>query len=233
MTWVAGADGFKRGWRVVLCEIESDTWTMRDVAAFSELLKLREAPAIVCVDMPIGLHEHTPPGGRECERLARGLLGPRRSSVFSAVGRQALACPDRADAHATSVAGGGIGVGAQAWGLAIKLREADQAMSPELQTVVFEVHPELCFWAMNRGQPMQHGKKTGAGENDRIAALSQRSVPKTFLDDELGKLRSDRDDFLDACAAAWTARRVFDGAAERLPRNVVRDGRGLDMAMWF
>jgi predicted RNase H-like nuclease len=106
-------------------------------------------------------------------------------------------------------------------------------MSPELQTVVFEVHPELCFWAMNRGQPMQHGKKTGTGENDRIAALSQRSVPKTFLDDELGKLRSDRDDFLDACAAAWTARRVFDGAAERLPRNVVRDGRGLDMAMWF
>jgi predicted RNase H-like nuclease len=80
MTWVAGADGFKRGWRVVLCEIESDTWTMRDVAAFSELLKLREAPAIVCVDMPIGLHEHTPPGGRECERLRRlsKLFGGRR-----------------------------------------------------------------------------------------------------------------------------------------------------------
>jgi predicted RNase H-like nuclease len=76
MTWVAGADGFKRGWRVVLCEIETDTWSMRDVPAFSELLKLREAPAIVCVDVPISLHELTLPGGRVCERLARPLLGP-------------------------------------------------------------------------------------------------------------------------------------------------------------
>jgi predicted RNase H-like nuclease len=233
MTWVAGADGFKRGWRVVLCEIETGLWTIRDVAAFSELLKLREAPSIVCVDMPIGLHEHTPPGGRECEGLARGLLGPRRASVFSAVGRQALACSSRADAHATSIAAGGIGVGSQAWGLAAKLREVDQAMSPEKQTVVFEVHPELCFWAMNGRQPMPHGKKTGAGENDRITALIQSGVPKTFLDEVLRKLRSGRDDFIDACAVAWTARRVFGGVAERLPSKVVRDGRGLDMAIWF
>ena len=163
MTWVAGADGFKRGWRVVLYEIETDTWTMRDVSAFGELLKLRETPAIVCVDMPIGLYEHTPPGGRKCESLARGLLGPLRSrSVFSALGRQTLACLNRADANAMSVAGGGIGVGAQAWGLRAKLREVDEAMSTERQTVVFEVHPELCFWAMNGRQPMPHGKKTGA-----------------------------------------------------------------------
>jgi predicted RNase H-like nuclease len=183
--------------------------------------------------MPIGLHEHTPKGGRECESLARGLLGPRRSSVFSALGRQTLACLNQADAHATSVAGGGIGIGAQAWGLAAKLREVDGATSTAQQIVVFEVHPELCFWAMNGGQPMRHAKKTGAGENDRIAALIQSGVPKTFLDKMLGELRSGRDDFIDACAAAWTARRVFDGAAERLPKTVVRDGRGLDMAMWF
>jgi hypothetical protein len=188
---------------------------MHDVAAFSELLKLRESPAIVCID-----HANR-----------RGLLGLRRSSVFSAIGRRVLACPSRADAHATSVAGGGIGVGAQAWGLAAKLREIDQAMSPERQTIVFEVHPELCFWAMNGGRPMPHGKKTRAGENGRIAALINSGIPKTFLDDELGKLRSDRDDFLDGCAAAWTARRVFDGVAERVPRSVMRDSRGLDMAM--
>jgi predicted RNase H-like nuclease len=106
-------------------------------------------------------------------------------------------------------------------------------MSPEKQTVVFEVHPELCFWAMNRRQPMPHAKKTGIGENNRIAALIQSGVPKTFLDKELGKISSTRNDFIEACAAAWTARRVFNGAAERLPTNLVRDGRGLDMAMWF
>jgi predicted RNase H-like nuclease len=176
MTWVAGADGFKRGWRVVLCEIETDTWTMRDLAAFRELLKLQEGPTVVCVDMPIRLHEHTPPGGRACESQARKFLRPlRSSSVFSALGRQTLGCLNRADANAMSVAAGGIGVGAQAWDLAAKLREVDQAMSAERQTVIFEVHPELCFWAMNGRQPMSYGKKTGDGENGRLAAFPKHS----------------------------------------------------------
>jgi predicted RNase H-like nuclease len=42
-----------------------------------------------------------------------------------------------------------------------------------------------------------------------------------------------RDDFLDACAAAWTAQRIFAGAAECLSKAAARDGRGIDMAMWF
>jgi predicted RNase H-like nuclease len=117
--------------------------------------------------------------------------------------------------------------------LAAKLREVDGAMSTEQQTVVFEVHPELCFWAMNGREPMRYAKKTGAGENDRIARLVQSGMSKTFLEKVLGELRSGRDDFIDACAAAWTARRVFDGTAERLPSNATRDSRGLDMAMWF
>ncbi len=132
-----------------------------------------------------------------------------------------------------SVAARGIGVSAQAWGLAAKLREVDQEMSPERQTVVFEVHPELCFWALNGRQPMPHGKRKTEGESDRIAALINHGVPASFLAKVLGTLRGGRDDLLDSCAAAWTARRVFDGVAERLPSKVMRDSRGLDMAMWF
>jgi predicted RNase H-like nuclease len=44
-----------------------------------------------------------------------------------------------------SVAGGEIGISSHAWGLAAKLRQVDGAMSTTPQTVVFEVHPELCF----------------------------------------------------------------------------------------
>ena len=113
----------------------------------------------------------------------------------------------RADAHAKSTAAGGVCIGAQAWGLATKLREVDEAMSTERQTVVFEVHPELCFWAMNGRQPMPHAKKTGVGENNRIAALIKNAVPETFLDKELGKLGSTRDDFLDGVHSG------LDGAA--------------------
>jgi predicted RNase H-like nuclease len=85
---------------------------------------------------------------------------------------------------------------------------------------------------MNDRIPMRHGKKTGAGENDRVAALLRGGVPAAFVDGELERLRNGRDDFLDACAAAWTARRVRVGQAERFPAEVVRDGQGLDMAMW-
>lgn len=232
MTWVAGADGFKRGWRVVLCELDTDQWLTRDVAAFAELLEVEESPVIVCVDMPIGLHEHTPKGGRQCEKLARRVLRGKSSSVFSAVGRQALACLTRAEAHAVSLAGGGIGIGAQAWGLAAKLREVDAAMSADRQAVVFEVHPELCFWAMSGRAPMDHSKKSTPGEAERVAALIHGRVPEAFVKAVLARLKTGRDDFLDACAAAWTARRVVQGTAERMPVEPVRDARGLDMAMW-
>ena len=86
---------------------------------------------------------------------------------------------------------------------------------------------------MNGQQPMPHSKKTVAGENVCIEALVRSGAPAKFLAEVLGGLGSGRNDFLDACAAAWTARRVFDGVAERLPHNALRDGRGLDMAMSF
>ena len=129
MTWVAGADGFKKGWYVVLANLDTDAWSARVVPSFATLLELPETPSVVCVDMPIGLPEHTPPGGRQCEAMARSVLGPRRSSVFSAVGRQALGCASRAEADGLSTGSGGIGIGAQAWGLAAKLREVDHAMT--------------------------------------------------------------------------------------------------------
>jgi len=205
---------------------------MRDVAAFREVLEFPESPKVVCVDMPIGLPEHTPTGGRACEGEARAVLGPRKSSVFSVVGRKALACSAREDAHAVSVAGGGIGVGAQTWGLVTKLIEIDKVISKDLQMKIFEVHPELCFWAMNNRQPMAFGKKKPAGQSDRRATLSRSGVPTAFLD-KVDHLPSGQDDFLDACAAAWAARRILNGVAERFLAILQRDSRGLDMAMWF
>ena len=217
MTWVAGADGFKNGWYVVLANLDTDAWSARVVPSFAALLELPETPSVVCVDMPIGLPEHTPPGGRQCEAMARSVLGPRRSSVFSAVGRQALGCASRAEADGLSTASGGIGIGAQAWGLAAKLREVDDAMTVERQAFVFEVHPEVSFWAMNGRCPMAFHKSLPGGESERIAALARNGVPGGFIEQHLRKLRSGRDDFLDACAAAWTALRIRRGTAGRFP----------------
>ena len=233
MTWVAGADGFKSRWLVVLWHLDSGELRPRVVASFAGLLTLTEHPAILCVDIPIGLPATTLPGGRACEREARAVLGPRRSSVFSAVGRDALASPSRVEAHQTSRSAGGIGIGAQAWGLAHKLKDADAAMTPARQSIVHEVHPEVSFWAMRGGTPMRDSKKTPSGSAERRAALEGGGLPADQLRQHMALLKSGHDDFLDACAAAWTARRILLGQAGRFPLTPERDERGLDMTIWY
>ena len=47
-----------------------------------EILDLPEKPAIITIDVPIGLPEVTLPGGRSCDRLARRLLGSRGAQYF-------------------------------------------------------------------------------------------------------------------------------------------------------
>lgn len=233
MRWVAGADGYKSRWCVVLHDLDTDEFRARIVPTFAGLLGLAERPGIVAVDIPIGLPAFTAPGGRACEREARRILGRRASSVFSAVGRGALAGASRAEADGLSRAAGGLGIGAQAWGLAEKLKEADAVMSPERQRLVHEVHPEVSFWAMNGCAAMPAGKKSPEGERDRVEALVTAGLPRGFVEALPAGLRVGRDDFLDACAAVWTAGRIAAGVAGRLPAHEDRDARGLDQAIWY
>lgn len=58
-------------------------------------------------------------------------------------GRAALKGSSCLKDHHLNRGAGGVGIGAQAWGLSKKLREADETMSPEQQLLICEVHPEL------------------------------------------------------------------------------------------
>jgi predicted RNase H-like nuclease len=232
MLWLCGADGFKSRWCAVLKNLDTGEFRL-DVVPFQELLHLPENPAIIAVDLPIGLPHVTRQGGRTCERLAREIVGPHRArSVFSTVGRVALRATSRAEADRLSRANGGIGIGAQAWGLAKKLLEADAVMTSARQQVIREVHPELSFREM-LGHSLAHSKKTAAGKRERIAALVEQGFPESFVENVRPGLGAGLDDFLDSCAALWTAERIYRGTAKRIPTVVERDTHGLDMAMWF
>jgi predicted RNase H-like nuclease len=168
MVWLCGVDGFKSRWCAVLRNLATGEFRAR-VVPFRDLLNLLERPAIVCVEVPIGLPGVTPPGGRSCERMAREFVGRARArSVFSTVGRVALAAASRAEADQLNRTRGGIGIGAQAWALAKKLREVDAVMTPTRQQVIREVHPAVSFWEMTAGR-LAHGKKTLSGERERIS----------------------------------------------------------------
>jgi predicted RNase H-like nuclease len=159
--FVAGVDGCRAGWVIALHDLARRTLAVRVVRAFSSVLALAEAPAVVAVDMPIGLLDAAVRGGRECDRQARALLGsPRRSSVFAPPVRAALAATTHAAACEANRASSGdcVGVTRQAFGIAGKLKEVDDAMTPALQGRVVEVHPELSFLAM-AGRPARRAAR--------------------------------------------------------------------------
>lgn len=236
MTWVAGADGCKGGWFVVLQNVETGQVWQRRMAAFEAILRQPEAPAVIGVDMVIGLPEQAERGGRECDRAARKLLGwPRASSVFSPPARAALAAATYAEALALNRAhsADGLGIAKQAFHLFPKLRAVDAVLTPVLQEQVVEVHPELSFYAMNGDAAVAPSKRTEAGRHRRLGLLEAcgfaavREAVTQHAGDGLQP-----DDILDAHAVCWSAGRILRGEAVRVPADPPTDARGLRMEIW-
>ena len=87
--WLAGADGCRTGWVVAFVRPSGDDVRVRIEPRFADILAAPERPAIVAVDMPIGLPARAGPGGRGPENVVRPLLGQRQSSGFSVPSRRA------------------------------------------------------------------------------------------------------------------------------------------------
>lgn len=237
--WVAGADGFRDGWGVVLWHPPTGTVRRRTVDSVGALLSLPEAPAVLGVDMVIGCPDTAEPGGRACDRFARQLLGhPRGTSVFSPPAYDALQAHTYEEAQRRNRAGGpdAPGLSKQAYHLMPKMRALAAQMTPERQDRVREVHPELSFYAMNGNTPVATSKHTDAGRTARLDLLAAngvsdiRAAVNALAGGALGA-----DDLLDAHAACWTARRIQEGTAERcppLPGEVPTNARGLRMEIW-
>ena len=179
---------------------------------------------LVAVDMPMGLAERD---RRRCDIEARRLLGPRRSSVFPTPVRAVLDCETYAEALSVSRAVCGRGLSKQAWFLVPKIRELDGVVRDLPAGALLEVHPELAFAALGGG-PMADPKRTAAGRAARLAALA----PVIADLEALAATRlagSAPDDVLDACALAWSARRLAHGGGHRVGHEV--DGTGLPMTV--
>jgi len=232
--WVAGADGYKSGWFVVLHHASSEHYCYRCVQTFKDIIELPEKPGVIAVDIPIGLLDAAEPGGRLCDREARRLLGrPRNSSVFSPPVRAALSCrtyPSALRANRSS-SEANIGIAQQCYALFAKLREAQAVMElePGLQTRVFEVHPELSFFEMAKN-PMIHSKKSSEGRKERKALL-KGFEPLIRAFDQARPSGVGWDDCLDACAACWTSSRIAIG--RELPTSASEQrSRDLRMEIW-
>jgi predicted RNase H-like nuclease len=117
----------------------------------------------------------------------------------------------------------------QGFGILPKIREVDEIMTPDLQRRIVEVHPELCFYEMNRRRPVVEPKKTAEGRRLRIRLLEGVLGRGLFSVLESGPGGVGPDDVLDAMAVSWTAERVLRGREIRIPKERPRDSRGLLM----
>jgi predicted RNase H-like nuclease len=230
---VVGVDGCPGGWIAMVYDIGGNTLKARVHPTFAGLVEAYPDAAAIGVDIPIGLAEGVP---RTCDVEARKVLGPRRSSVFPAPDPRILTIPVYADALNRSRAIAGKGISRQAFAIYPKVAEVNEAVSPFTQDRVFEVHPEVSFWAMNGRQPMEHWKRKPEGFEERRALLAKVmdgvEIPDRQAARQLAR-PAGADDILDAIVAAWTARRHAEGRSGRWPDLPLTDGVGLRMEIVY
>ncbi|MXQ13438.1 DUF429 domain-containing protein [Microvirga makkahensis] len=240
--WVAGVDGCRAGWIAAFMKVGDPASARIAVAPdLAAIVDTPERPAIVAVDIPIGLPEWTEGSGRIPEQLIRPLLGQRQSSVFAIPSRQAVYAADYGDACALALATSDPPrkVSRQGFGLFPKIREIDSLLQarPELADRIFEVHPELAFWALNGGQALEQPKKVKGASFEPGMRLRRGLLRQSgLLDEALIASPPPRgaaaDDLLDALAGLTVALDLATGGGQSFPDPPGRDAHGLPVAIW-
>jgi len=226
--FVAGIDGCRSGWIAFKVDLTSLGTSVELIDLPSILRNKPDDLALLAIDIPIGLLH----GSRACDKAARKLLGqPRGTSVFPAPCRTALGAQGYAEASSTNRHLTSRGLSRQAWGIAPKIKQVDDAITPDCQRWAFEVHPEVCFWALNQCRPMKHSKKIKDGAAERIVLL-RRVFPQIEIHLANRPRAVGADDLLDAAVATWTALRWHRKEAECVCTPEL-DEKGLSVAIWY
>ncbi|HXH80219.1 DUF429 domain-containing protein [Nocardioides sp.] len=225
---VLGVDACTAGWVGVLVGPEGrPTVHVADsITTLMALVRESAAPAVVAIDIPIGLPDS---GGRRADAEARRELVGKGSSVFPTLTRSAYRAESYEEARAANLAatGGDASASAQAYALRRKILEVDDWVRSAPGTEVIEVHPELSFARM-AGSPLLVSKKDSAGVQARRDALRSQGLtaPAWFRGSGFAE-----DDLLDACASAWTAARHDCGDSESFPAEPETFSDGIPAAI--
>ncbi|QPF82794.1 DUF429 domain-containing protein [Bradyrhizobium genosp. L] len=222
---VIGLDGFSKGW--VAVSIDGDRRTISFHPDIADALTRPFDRA--GIDIPIGL---TDDGLRACDLLARAMLRPHSSRVFTGARRwlwQEFSDPDEANAEALHR--GQTRVSRQLWHLGPKIMEVDAYVRANPTRDIREVHPELVFLRLNGGKPLPR-KKSEEGDALRCRLVKRagfREIDRWLNETRIGT-GAKRDDVLDACAVAIAACEPRGSVPEGTPPRDVFD---LPMQIWF
>jgi len=203
-----GIDGCRYGWFVV--KINQQCWEIELIKNINDLKIEDKITKQIIIDIPIGLASRDLKA-RECDIIARKLLGKRASSIFSAPIREILNAENYKTACSINKEFTGKKISLQTWNLIPKIKEIDNFLMKNKRYInVFnESHPELVFWFLNGKKDLINNKKSNDGILERLNILSKYdSRVFEIYNLALRKyLRKDvkKDDIIDAIALALTA----------------------------
>lgn len=235
--FVVGVDGCRAGWVAVSLD-QAHNWKVEVFRTIDELWNAcRQAPLIL-IDIPIGL-----PGGgimsRRCDAEARQRLGERHPTVFSPPCREALRAKTYEQAKEVNNRHLARMVSMQCFGIFNKIKEVDAFLrnNSGATRTLREVHPEICFWALNERQAIANGKKSAPGREERLRVLESVFPPARQLFGDAIRWRKEgsvdmaKDDIIDALAAAVTG--LQPDRLESIPKEREQDVTGLPMEIVY
>lgn len=232
-----GVDGCQAGW----ISVESGGQKACKIMLFrtiQELWSEYKNIELILVDIPIGLREKgsTP---RLCDIAARKLLTRKRSSsIFPTPCRAALYARSYLEANQINKDKSSKGLSKQTWNICGKIREVDILLKNDARAreVFVESMPELCFFSLAKGKPMQNYKKTREGIEERLSILyTFCNSPEILLKEILQRYSQEgiiADDVLDALALSITAAKGKSNLYF-IPPNYEHDAVGLPMRIGF
>ena len=238
--WLVGVDGCRAGWLATFVRARDNESAVAVFSRFSDIAAVAYSPAVIAIDMPIGLPARSGFGGRAAENAVRPLLGARQSSVFSVPSRAAIGAADYREACriAQETSDPPRKISKQLFNIAPKIREVDAALRTDgaLASHTFEVHPEVAFWRLNGERALDLPKKVKSRPYSPGLALRRQLLETAGLPPALvhgtPPHGAAEDDLIDALACAAIARRLLRGEATPFPDPPPRDDFGLPMAIW-
>lgn len=123
------------------------------------------------------------------------------------------------------------------WNLYPRIRDVDTELqkNSHLRDIVFEVHSEVSFRALNHGVPFVAAKRNPKGETIRRSLVENHFGSGAF--DEIRKNHYVKEvsnhDINDAFAVLWTAEPIFQGDVEVMPAEAEFDLVGLRRGIWY
>lgn len=236
MSRYVGVDWSRGSWLAVA--FDEDGYD--ETAVFEEIgdlwYRYEETAERILIDVPIGLVEEGS-DGRDCDRLAREVVGPRRVSVFTPPVREATRKRRYPAAKRVHERKTGSGLSKQAFAISDSIAAVDDLVRnvPEARMALRESHPEVCFRAF-AGEPLEHSKKNASGYAERMRTLAgfDQNAPPVVQAVAESTAGADVavDDVLDAVALTYTAT-PGRGSLWSLPPEPPLDSKGLAMEIVY